>query len=117
MQGTDRKLFRMIFLTPKNKIPVFQFSDTGLAQAKIITLPSFEDARGSFTKTFQDTVWKEQGIDFVLKESYFSLSKKDVIRGMHFQMPPHQHAKIVFCPQGAILDVLLDLRKNSPGYG
>ncbi len=96
---------------------MFQFSDTGLAQAKIITLPSFGDVRGSFTKTFQDTVWKEQGIDFVLKESYFSVSKKNVIRGMHFQLPPHHHAKIVFCPKGAILDVIIDLRKKSPTYG
>src|SRR5690606_15318729 len=92
-------------------------SDTGLAQAKIITLPSFGDVRGNFTKTFQDTVWKEQGIDFVLKESYFSISKKDVIRGMHFQLPPHGHSKIVFCPKGAILDVIIDLRKGSPTYG
>ena len=36
---------------------------------------------------------------------------------MHFQLPPHQHAKIVFCPQGAILDVMIDLRKGSPTYG
>lgn len=36
---------------------------------------------------------------------------------MHFQMPPHQHAKIVFCPQGAILDVIIDLRKESATYG
>ena len=39
-----------------------------------------------------------------------------MIRGMHFQLPPHQHSKIVFCPQGAILDVIVDLRKNSPTY-
>ena len=36
---------------------------------------------------------------------------------MHFQTPPHQHSKIVFCPQGAILDVIIDLRRNSPTYG
>jgi dTDP-4-dehydrorhamnose 3,5-epimerase len=56
-------------------------------------------------------------ISFTLKESYFSVSAKDVIRGMHFQLPPHQHAKIVFCPFGAILDVVVDLRKASPTYG
>lgn len=84
--------------------------------AKIITLPSSQDARGVFVKTFHDTNLKASGIDFVLKESYFSLSKKDVIRGMHFQTPPHQHSKIVFCPQGAILDVIVDLRKDSPTF-
>lgn len=96
---------------------MFSFLNADLAQAKIITLPSFDDARGNFTKTFHDTTLKEQGIDFVLKESYFSISKKDVIRGMHFQTPPHQHAKIVFCPKGAILDVIIDLRKSAATYG
>jgi dTDP-4-dehydrorhamnose 3,5-epimerase len=85
--------------------------------AKLITLPSSTDARGVFVKTFHDTNFKNAGIPFILKESYFSFSKKDVIRGMHFQLPPHQHSKIVFCPQGAILDVIIDLRKGSPTYG
>lgn len=85
--------------------------------ACIITLPAFYDERGSFVKTFHDTTLKDNGIDFQLKESYFSFSKKDVIRGMHFQTPPHQHAKIVFCPQGAILDVIIDLRKESASFG
>ena len=88
-----------------------------LKDAKLITLPAFADARGTFVKTFHETILKEEGINFVLRESYFSLSKKDVIRGMHFQLPPHHHSKIVFCPQGAILDVIVDLRKSSPTYG
>jgi len=88
-----------------------------LPDAKIIDLPAFADNRGWFVKTFNDSGWKEAGIDFTLRESYFSVSGKDVIRGMHFQTPPHQHAKIVFCPFGAILDVIVDLRKGSPTYG
>lgn len=85
--------------------------------AKVITLPFSTDGRGLFVKTFLDTDFKKEGIAFTLKESYFSISKKDVIRGMHFQLPPHQHSKVVFCPQGAILDVIVDLRKGSPTYG
>lgn len=92
-----------------NKLP--------LADAQLITLPAFSDERGVFVKTFNDDDFKAIGINFQLKESYFSLSKTNVIRGMHFQLPPHQHSKIVFCPQGAILDVLVDLRKNSPTFG
>ncbi len=84
--------------------------------AKILTSPSSQDARGSFVKTFHESTLAATGIHFTLRESYFSLSKKDVIRGMHFQLPPHQHSKVVFCPQGAILDVIVDLRKNSPTY-
>ena len=83
----------------------------------MITLPATHDARGSFVKTFHDSTLASEGIDFTLQESYFSFSKKDVIRGMHFQLPPHHHSKIVFCPVGAILDVVVDLRKDSPTYG
>lgn len=88
-----------------------------LQGAGIITMPAFYDARGGFIKTFNESALKEGGIEFTLKESYFSISKKDVIRGMHFQLPPHHHAKIVFCPQGAIIDVIVDLRKESSTYG
>jgi dTDP-4-dehydrorhamnose 3,5-epimerase/CDP-3, 6-dideoxy-D-glycero-D-glycero-4-hexulose-5-epimerase len=95
---------------------MFEIESLPLSNAALITLPAFLDARGSFVKTFHDISLKENGIDFKLKESYFSYSKKDVIRGMHFQLPPHQHAKIVFCPYGTILDVILDLRKDSPTY-
>lgn len=95
---------------------MWQFHKIPLQDAQVIELPAFLDARGSFVKTFHHTILQEAGIDFTLRESYFSLSKKDVIRGMHFQLPPHQHAKIVFCPQGAILDVIVDLRKGSPTY-
>jgi dTDP-4-dehydrorhamnose 3,5-epimerase len=85
--------------------------------AKVMTLPASQDARGTFVKTFHETTLRNAGIEFKLQESYFSMSKKDVIRGMHFQTPPHHHAKVVFCPQGAILDVIVDLRRSSPTYG
>jgi dTDP-4-dehydrorhamnose 3,5-epimerase len=56
-------------------------------------------------------------VDFDIRESYFSISKRNVIRGMHFQLPPNDHEKLVYVPHGAILDVVVDLRKNSPTYG
>ncbi|PQJ12797.1 dTDP-4-dehydrorhamnose 3,5-epimerase [Flavipsychrobacter stenotrophus] len=93
------------------------FDVTPLKDALVVTLPAPTDNRGLFVKTFHDTTLKAAGIDFDLKESYFSISKKDVIRGMHFQTPPYHHSKIVFCPQGAILDVIVDLRKESATYG
>lgn len=94
-----------------------QFEALPLEGAFLIHFKNFMDERGAFCKTFNDAIFKEQGIDFELKESYFSLSQKDVVRGMHFQLPPHDHAKIVFCPQGAILDIMVDLRKDSTTYG
>lgn len=86
-------------------------------QPVLIDMPCFADVRGQFVKTFNDTTFRERGIAFDLKESYFSVSAKEVIRGMHFHLPPHDHDKIVFCPYGSILDVLIDLRKEFGSYG
>jgi dTDP-4-dehydrorhamnose 3,5-epimerase len=83
-----------------------------LLQTKI-----FEDARGDFVKTFHSGFFLELGVDFVPVEEFFSTSKKGVLRGMHFQLPPHDHAKLVYCVRGSVLDVLLDLRRGSPTYG
>jgi len=96
---------------------MFQWNPLPLAGAFRITLPAFSDERGSFIKSFHAGDFQAAGISFALQESYFSFSRKDVIRGMHFQQPPFDHAKIVFCPFGAILDVILDLRSHSATFG
>jgi dTDP-4-dehydrorhamnose 3,5-epimerase len=84
---------------------------------KIIDQFNSMDHRGAFTKTFHWDSLMEQGIQFELRESFYSISKKDVIRGLHFHKPPFDHAKIVFCSKGAILDVALDLRTDSATFG
>ncbi len=81
-----------------------------------IGLNDFEDDRGLFFKTFHVDFFRSKGLETNWKEEYFSNSKKNVIRGMHFQMPPKEHSKLVTCLSGAVLDVVLDLRKNSPMY-
>ena len=96
---------------------MWHFNPLHLHGAYLIDMPAFDDARGMFVKSFHTSALLHKGIDFKPRESYFSLSKKNVIRGMHFQMPPYHHSKIVFCPQGAILDVVVDLRKGSTTYG
>lgn len=75
-----------------------------------------EDDRGLFVKTFNKSISQELKMDFEIRESYFSISKKNVIRGMHFQLPPSAHEKLVFVAKGAIIDVVVDLRKKSPTY-
>lgn len=75
------------------------------------------DKRGDFTKCFSFDFFRQNGLETNYKELYYSCSKKDVIRGMHFQIPPHDHVKIVFVSKGEILDVVLDLRKESPTFG
>lgn len=77
----------------------------------------FHDQRGDFVKTYHAGTYQALGISFGLAEEFYSVSKKNVLRGMHFQLPPHDHAKIVYCVAGRVLDVLLDLRKSSPTFG
>jgi len=77
----------------------------------------FEDNRGSFIKTFNDDFFQKNGLRINIKETYYSISNKNVIRGMHFQTPPFEHLKLVYVPFGKILDVVLDIRKNSITYG
>ena len=74
------------------------------------------DARGGFVKTFNIEIYKSLNIQDVYKEEYYTISKKGVLRGMHFQVPPYQYSKIVYCVYGKIFDVLLDLRVGSPTY-
>lgn len=76
-----------------------------------------EDPRGRFCKTFHKEKFQNLGLNTVWRESFYSVSKKNTIRGMHFQIPPNDHEKLIYVPQGSILDVILDLRKNSSTYG
>jgi dTDP-4-dehydrorhamnose 3,5-epimerase len=75
-----------------------------------------EDHRGCFIKTYQKSLFNELGLDIEIREEFLSISNKNVLRGMHFQLPPHDHDKLVYCLRGAVLDVLLDLRV-SKNYG
>lgn len=77
----------------------------------------YEDVRGNFVKPYHEGQLGELGIEFSLKEEFFSTSSKDVLRGMHFQIPPFDHQKLIYCITGAVVDVLLDLRKESETYG
>ena len=86
----------------------------GLLQLKLKVLG---DPRGKFVKTFHKSSFVKLGLETNFKEQYYSVSQKDVIRGMHFQTPPEDHVKIVYCISGAAFDVVLDLRIGSPTYG
>ena len=87
-----------------------------LSGCYLIECDAFADLRGTFVKTYHENLYRELGVSFTMREEYYSTSKKDVIRGMHFQSPPFDHEKIVSCIQGSVLDVLLDLRQGD-GYG
>ena len=76
-----------------------------------------KDARGQFVKVFQDDIFVNLGLNTDYVEEYYSVSKRGVIRGLHFQLPPFEHVKLVYCVQGHVQDVIVDLRVGSPGYG
>ncbi len=93
-----------------------QFSEEPLPGTWLVTLKRFEDMRGTFVKTYARRLFDQHEASFEMGEEFYSVSNKDVVRGMHFQLPPHDHVKLVYCPVGAVEDVLLDLRSGS-GYG
>lgn len=76
-----------------------------------------QDERGTFVKTFHTERFSALGLPSEWCEEYYSSSRKGVIRGMHFQTPPHDHEKLVYCIQGRVLDVIVDLRVRSPTFG
>ena len=78
---------------------------------------SFSDDRGSFHESYNKELLKREGIldDFVQDNQ--SVSRKGVLRGLHFQKKPHAQAKLVRVARGKVLDVAVDIRKNSSTYG
>lgn len=90
---------------------------TNLPGLFVVKPKIFSDERGEFIKIFNEETFSETGLPFELKESYYSTSKKNVIRGMHFQTPPMAHTKLVYVTRGAIVDVVLDIRNGSSTYG
>lgn len=85
--------------------------------AKLFAGAVQSDLRGGFFKLFSADLFKENGLDFNPMEIFYSISKKDVIRGMHFQLPPYDQAKLVHVIKGRVDDVILDLRTDSSSYG
>ena len=92
-----------------------EFIETTLKDAKIIVPFVSHDVRGSFIKDFHTTEFKNNGIDFTIKENLMTQSKKGVLRGMHMQLIKPQ-GKIVRCLSGKVYDYIVDLRKDSPTY-
>lgn len=91
--------------------------DTFIEGLKLINVKKIKDTRGDFIKVFNEEFFAENGLNYSFKESYYSISQKNVIRGMHFQIPPYEHSKLVYVNRGAILDVALDLRIDSKTFG
>ncbi len=82
----------------------------------LLKFKNFQDSRGSFLKIFNSNQFMDIGLEFSPKECFVSVSHRAVIRGLHFQLPPHHHTKVVICLKGQAFDVIVDLRKDSPSF-
>ncbi|MCL5012199.1 MAG: dTDP-4-dehydrorhamnose 3,5-epimerase [Patescibacteria group bacterium] len=92
------------------------FIETKFKEAFIIEPKSFDDARGYFTEAYNINAFKDRGIGDVFIQDNLSFSLKGVLRGLHFQKPPHETSKLVQCTFGEIFDVIVDIRPDSPTF-
>jgi dTDP-4-dehydrorhamnose 3,5-epimerase len=76
-----------------------------------------EDLRGTFVKTFHRNLFQSYNLEIDYCEDYYSISHQRVLRGLHFQIPPYDHVKLVYCVYGEVIDVVVDLRQGSPTFG
>lgn len=90
---------------------------TPLSGLLILETVHFRDDRGGFQKLFNRDFFAENNLAVDFREFYYSVNRRGVIRGMHFQSPPHAHAKVVYVSRGRIADAVVDLRKASSTYG
>ena len=94
-----------------------QFKETKLSGAYIIDLDTLEDERGFFARAFCQKEFEENGLRSNIAQCNLSFNhKKGTLRGMHYQVKPYEEVKMVRCTQGKILDVIIDLRKDSATY-
>lgn len=94
-----------------------KFENTFIEGVYIVTLTPFSDDRGFFTRTFCKNEFSEIGLNKeIVQINHSATTQKGAFRGFHFQYPPFAETKIVRCIRGKILDIAVDIRKNSPTF-
>ncbi len=96
---------------------MFELRPSGIPDCFQVQPRIFADVRGRFVKVFHKEAFIELGLATDFVEEYYSSSNFGVVRGLHFQAPPVDHVKLIYCVQGEVFDVVLDLRVGSPTYG
>ena len=94
-----------------------QITPTNLNGVVVIQPKIFEDTRGYFFESYSKNSFHKNNIADEFVQDNESLSQKDVLRGLHFQNPPHAQVKLVRVIHGSVLDVAVDIRKKSATYG
>ena len=93
------------------------FEPTPLSGSFLITPERLEDERGFFARTFSREEFQARGMNPTVAQCNVSVSRRrGTLRGMHFQRPPFEEAKLVRCSRGAMFDVIIDLRRGSAGF-
>ena len=93
------------------------FTETSLKGAFVLDLERREDNRGFFARTFCQNEFAQHGLKPVIAQANVAFNKKrGTMRGMHFQFPPAAETKLVRCTRGAIVDIIVDLRPESPTF-
>lgn len=93
------------------------FTESRLPGAFIIDLERREDSRGFFARAFCQHEFAEHGLEPIIAQANLAFNhRRGTMRGMHFQFPPAAETKLVRCTRGAILDIIVDLRPESPTY-
>ena len=94
-----------------------QIEKTKIEGLLVITPNVFKDDRGYFYESFNTSQWEKLGLKDEFVQDNQSLSGKGILRGLHFQAPPYAQGKLVRVIKGAVIDVAVDIRKDSPTYG
>lgn len=94
----------------------FIFEKTDIPDVLVIAPKVFEDERGFFTELYKEKDFFDAGIKEKFIQENLSYSKKNVLRGLHFQISPFSQAKIIRVAQGEVFDVAVDIRENSPTF-
>lgn len=93
------------------------FITTSINGLYVIQPKVFSDERGYFFESYNEQDFKNAGLNLHFAQDNQSLSQKNVLRGLHFQAPPHAQGKLVRVIKGSVLDVAVDIRKSSESYG
>jgi dTDP-4-dehydrorhamnose 3,5-epimerase len=97
--------------------PSVKLNELSIPGLYMLESPVWSDDRGLFREWFKDEDFRAAGLSFHARQSNLSLSKKNVVRGLHYSMAPEGQAKVVTCAHGELDDVIVDIRVGSPTFG
>ena len=95
----------------------FTFTRLSVPDVILVEPKIFKDGRGYFMETYKFSEFEKNGILNNFVQDNQSLSTKNVLRGLHYQLPPFAQAKLIRCLKGKIFDIAVDIRKSSPTFG